>query len=699
MSWAPWVLPKPEKPYPAGDATLVSTALGWRLVNPRAFAAAPATDSIRDGSSWTGQAFEAFEGGNGHLTPQEADVQGPGRAPFGTGSHRITIGESTAQAEIYRTNDFNGTRLADITRLAYSTFAQAKAGGQVRQPSAMRLAVDTNNDGERDHKLYFFPANNAAAQQPIENGVWQNWDVRNGRLSEDGDAGPDATVSWSDYVAANPDATIVAEVSDTFSNGGGLGLLTGGSLSGNNDSQINGEYYVDRVVVGVGDSTTLYDMGANATSTAPAKAFKVEPGHLQGWTQQAFDYQTQAPLAVHQSFVRGAGTAPHGLGSLRFEINDDSNPNRVERLRTASLDGMLVRDLSAFSFSTFQQADAGNDTAQQPVYLRVNIDTDGDPSNDERMYFYPANNGDQQAVAQGTWQRWDAGSGKWNVGMGDTGPQDAVTLEEFLAEHPDARIVANPSDHNGGVAFQLGGGGASQLNGAFYLDDVVIGTASADNGSVLTRTSYDLEPTVIAPTIAIGDAKVVEGNTSVNAVFPVKLNGPADYDVAVNFATTSGTAKGGSDYVTRTGTVVIPKGKTTGAIGIKVVGDKVRESNETFTISLSGPSYGTFADSKATGTIVNDDRTIGLKVAATGSGHLSAAVTTTSSAPKSPVSVYTVDSKGKRTLLAKGTLDASGRLTLKPTKAYKAGTKLTLIAVVSTSAGAYESAKAGVVIR
>jgi acetyl-CoA acetyltransferase family protein len=35
MSRAPWVLPKPGRPYPAGDATLVSTVLGWRLVNPR----------------------------------------------------------------------------------------------------------------------------------------------------------------------------------------------------------------------------------------------------------------------------------------------------------------------------------------------------------------------------------------------------------------------------------------------------------------------------------------------------------------------------------------------------------------------------------------------------------------------------------------------------------------------------------------
>ena len=34
MSRAPWVLPKPGKAFPAGNETLVSTTLGWRLVNP-----------------------------------------------------------------------------------------------------------------------------------------------------------------------------------------------------------------------------------------------------------------------------------------------------------------------------------------------------------------------------------------------------------------------------------------------------------------------------------------------------------------------------------------------------------------------------------------------------------------------------------------------------------------------------------------
>ncbi|WP_454860762.1 thiolase family protein [Promicromonospora soli] len=35
MSRAPWVLPKTERPFPAGDLNLSSTTLGWRLVNPR----------------------------------------------------------------------------------------------------------------------------------------------------------------------------------------------------------------------------------------------------------------------------------------------------------------------------------------------------------------------------------------------------------------------------------------------------------------------------------------------------------------------------------------------------------------------------------------------------------------------------------------------------------------------------------------
>jgi acetyl-CoA acyltransferase len=35
MTRSPWVIMKPDRPFPAGDMTAVSTALGWRLINKR----------------------------------------------------------------------------------------------------------------------------------------------------------------------------------------------------------------------------------------------------------------------------------------------------------------------------------------------------------------------------------------------------------------------------------------------------------------------------------------------------------------------------------------------------------------------------------------------------------------------------------------------------------------------------------------
>ena len=35
MSRAPWVMPKPGRPFPTGNATAYDTTLGWRMVNPR----------------------------------------------------------------------------------------------------------------------------------------------------------------------------------------------------------------------------------------------------------------------------------------------------------------------------------------------------------------------------------------------------------------------------------------------------------------------------------------------------------------------------------------------------------------------------------------------------------------------------------------------------------------------------------------
>lgn len=65
MSRAPWVLPKPERVFPAGNAELVSTALGWRLVNsamPEAWTVSlgEATEQLRERERVNREEQDAF---------------------------------------------------------------------------------------------------------------------------------------------------------------------------------------------------------------------------------------------------------------------------------------------------------------------------------------------------------------------------------------------------------------------------------------------------------------------------------------------------------------------------------------------------------------------------------------------------------------------------------------------------------------
>lgn len=65
MSRAPWVLPKTERPYPAGNLELASTTLGWRLVNPAmpqewTVSLGEATEQLRERHGITREAQDEF---------------------------------------------------------------------------------------------------------------------------------------------------------------------------------------------------------------------------------------------------------------------------------------------------------------------------------------------------------------------------------------------------------------------------------------------------------------------------------------------------------------------------------------------------------------------------------------------------------------------------------------------------------------
>jgi hypothetical protein len=117
----------------------------------------------------------------------------------------------------------------------------------------------------------------------------------------------------------------------------------------------------------------------------------------------------------------------------------------------------------------------------------------------------------------------------------------------------------------------------------------------------------DDEPLVsIAPSFAVAEGDA--GTTSLS--FTVALSEAATTEIAVDYASSNGTAIAASDYSAATGTLRIPAGSTSGSIPINVLGDLQAEGDETFSVTLTAVSTNARlspGSAIAEGTILEDD--------------------------------------------------------------------------------------------
>lgn len=141
----------------------------------------------------------------------------------------------------------------------------------------------------------------------------------------------------------------------------------------------------------------------------------------------------------------------------------------------------------------------------------------------------------------------------------------------------------------------------------------VVDTVTSACGS--PKISNEVQINVGSRTMSIGDATVLEGDSgSKTMAFTVTLSGPSTTATTVNYATADGSGPSGavapSDYTSRTGTLTIPAGSTSGTIAISIRGDVIFELGETFFVNLTSPSPGTtLADAQGVGTITNNEAT------------------------------------------------------------------------------------------
>ena len=163
---------------------------------------------------------------------------------------------------------------------------------------------------------------------------------------------------------------------------------------------------------------------------------------------------------------------------------------------------------------------------------------------------------------------------------------------------------------------------------------IVTGTATG------TITDNDSEPTV-----SVSDATGTEGG---NADFVVELSTASGRDVTVDYATSDGTAVGGSDFIDASGTLTIAAGAVRGTISVSLTDDAQDEENETFSLELTSPSNATVLDGSATGSIVDNDDppTLAVSAAAADEGDAVAFVVTLDATTSLTVTVVYGTSSG-----------------------------------------------------
>jgi len=132
-----------------------------------------------------------------------------------------------------------------------------------------------------------------------------------------------------------------------------------------------------------------------------------------------------------------------------------------------------------------------------------------------------------------------------------------------------------------------------------FLGSVACSKGSGGGGQSTTQTT--------GPSVHVSDITQDRQTQASTFRFYIDLSAASTQTVTVNYATSDGTAKAGTDYTTTNGSINIAAGQTEVYVDIPVTGDSLRRANQNFYFQISNPVNSTLGTAKATGTIVNTD--------------------------------------------------------------------------------------------
>lgn len=147
----------------------------------------------------------------------------------------------------------------------------------------------------------------------------------------------------------------------------------------------------------------------------------------------------------------------------------------------------------------------------------------------------------------------------------------------------------------------------SPSSGSFFAAGVTTVTCTATDPSGNTK-DCSFTVTAASSVVSINDVSIIERNSATtDAVFTITLSNAVALPVTINFATSDGSAKAGSDYFSTSGALTFDPGQLSKPISVRVIGDTSREPDETFFVNLSSATNAAISDGQGICTILNDD--------------------------------------------------------------------------------------------
>ncbi len=164
------------------------------------------------------------------------------------------------------------------------------------------------------------------------------------------------------------------------------------------------------------------------------------------------------------------------------------------------------------------------------------------------------------------------------------------------------------SEVSGSTVITIEGNRQSYTLTGVGLGELTMSNIVARDPGLRAEWQAALDAAPALPAVSISDAQVTEGDTgSALMVFTVSLSAASATPVSVSYSTLNGTARAGEDFTASVGSVTFAPGETRKTVSVPVLGDRLVELREAFTMQLSDARGARILDGSASGTIADND--------------------------------------------------------------------------------------------